>query len=383
MAEPAHHLPRNARLASQAQVPIMKIFRSYSARAFIFMAAALCLVPILDKSHIATLATAARTQLSGHPATLASDLKSEWIPSEEVRFVLQQDMNASFFFVEDEPKNGIDPVRAFLLRAEKNIRSLFHHLLFLPGCEEREQVEQWGNSCVSVKTGREQIVLDVGCNRGWYSFMAAAYGHRVHAFDPQPHCRTLFSASVLVNGFHELVTFTNAFVTDKPGGTMEVRRRTGCMGGFPNNNHAGYADRFRKPLDRLPGANETVVVHGVSLDDMFDARKHDVLLLKMDVEGFESHALASAKRLLAGGGVRNIVVEFNLPMMSRQAEGIHAMKDRSLQLVRQLTQEYGYKAKASHKGDWRRQQPMTTDEWEKLFTKDRDAFGTIDAWFYK
>lgn len=314
---------------------------------------------------------------------LAENLKALWIPSEDVKFVLQKDMNATFFFVEDDPGRGIDPVRSFLLRAEKNIRELFHHLLYTPGCAAREKSEKWGNSCVNTTDHRHQIVVDVGSNRGWYSLMAAAYGHHVYAFDPQPHCHTLLSASILINGFSHLINFTNAFVSDSPGNVVEVKRRTGCMGGFPNNNHAGYADRFRKPLERLPGANQKVPVGSVSLDDMFNPEKHDVVLLKMDVEGFESHALASANRLLKSGAIRNIILEFNLPMMSRQPEGIANMKKKSLQLINRLTEEYGYTAKSSHKGSWKTQAPMTMHEWEQLFTQRRDSFSTVNVWFYR
>ncbi|KAI0565322.1 S-adenosyl-L-methionine-dependent methyltransferase [Gracilaria domingensis] len=363
---------------------LKKAIRLRLNRVLILIASGLFLILVLNNLPLVQIVTATTTRASsGIPSSLADDLKAEWLPSEDVTFVLQRDMNATFFFVEDDPKHGIDPVRSFLLRAETNIRSLFHHLLYRPGCEAREELEQWGNSCAEGDGKREQVVIDVGCNRGWYSLMAAAYGHRVYAFDPQPHCRTLLSASVLVNGFHDLVTFTHAFVTDKDGETMEVRRRTGCMGGFPNNNHAGYADTFRKPLDRLPGANDKVTVEGVSLDDVFDAGRHDVLLLKMDVEGFESHALASGKRLLEGGAVRNIILEFNLPMMSRQPEGLESMKDRSIKLVRQLVKDYGYKAKSSHKGSWKAQKEMTMQEWEQLFSKQGNTFVTIDAWFYK
>ncbi|CAN8061629.1 unnamed protein product [Agarophyton chilense] len=353
-------------------------------RVVVFIALGLYLIPTFCNSSIINSKTSSSTRDSPtSPSLLADDLKADWLPSEDVTFVLQQDMNATFFFVEDDPKHGIDPVRSFLLRAEENVRGLFHHLLYRPGCETRENVEKWGNSCPPVDGRREQVVIDVGCNRGWYSLMAAAYGHRVYAFDPQPHCRTLLSASVLVNGFHDLVAYKHAFVTDKSGETMQVRRRTGCMGGFPNNNHAGYADKFRKPLDRFPGANDTVTVEGISLDDLFDAERHDVVLLKMDVEGFESHALASGRKLLERGAVRNIVLEFNLPMMSRQQEGIERMKERSITLVRQLMEDYGYKSKGSHKGSWHKQQEMTTEEWKQLFAKERDMFVTIDAWFYK
>lgn len=310
----------------------------------------------------------------------ANATKHSWIPGEDVTFVLQEDFNATFFFVEDNPGKGIDPVRAFLLRAEKNVRSLFHHLLYRPGCAEREQEDPWGAGCVTTTDNRQQIVLDVGSNRGWYSLVSASYGHRVYCFDPQPHCRTLLSSEIVMNGYSDLITFTHAFVTDIPNFSMDVMMRTGCMGGFPNNNEQGYADRFRKPLDRLEGANKTMAVGSVVLDDMFDGSKHDILLLKMDVEGHEIHALATAKKLLEKRAIRNIIIEFNIPMMGRQKEGLVEMKRLVLNLIKSLMNEYGFKAKSSHKGDWRRQSVMKVEEWDRLFTT---SFLTVDAWFFQ
>jgi len=76
-------------------------------------------------------------------------------------------------------------------------------------------------------------------------------------------------------------------------------------------------------------------------------------------------------------------MEFNIPMMGRQPEGLNAMKGRSLALVSKLLTEYKYRSKASHKGAWVAQKEMTLQEWQGLFTLEKDAFVTIDAWFYK
>ncbi|KAI0558173.1 S-adenosyl-L-methionine-dependent methyltransferase [Gracilaria domingensis] len=326
----------------------------------------------------------ARTgNLSGIPPSLADDLKAEGLSSENVTFVLQNDMNATFFFVEDDPKRNMDPARADLLNTEENVRSLFHHLLFRPACRMREEIKQWGNSCAKRDENREQVVIDVGCNRGYYSLMAATYGSRVYAFDPQPHCTTLLSASVFANGLQDLVKLKNAFLTNKTGETIEVRRGAGCSSTFRNDNHYGYADAFGKALDPISGANLTVTVGGVSLDDLFDADRHDVLLLKVDVEWFLSHALASGKKLLERGAVRNIVLDFNLSMITRHEGSLEVVKDKSMHLVRQLMDEYRYKSKGSHKGNWEMQEEMRVEDWETLLSKEESKPISTDAWFYK
>lgn len=316
--------------------------------------------------------------------SFAESTKAEWIPGEHVRVVLQQDLNATFFFVEDDAGEGIDPIRSFLMSAEGTIRELFHHLLFRPGCSDREQREHWGAACVSSTVdARKQVVLDVGANRGYYSLLAASYGHLVYSFDPQPHCASLLKATVVFNGYEDRIFFHHRYVSDQPDKAIQVRKRTGCTGTFPNDNHDGWADSFRKPLETYDTANNVVQVSGVALDNLFDPKLHDVLLLKMDIEGHETHALASAKKLLEGNAVRNIVVEFNLPMLGRQADGIVKMKTQTVELIKWLMNDLGYACKGSHKGHWKVQEEMALREWEELFALERDMFVTIDAWFFK
>lgn len=374
---PEHHEPGFANLSSPE-----KSQRQIKRASVVLFAASILLTFIVlsnltfRQNYLTSLVTTAP------PSKLAISQKRNWITGEDVTFILQEDMNATFFFVEDDPTRGIDPIRNFLLGKEKVVRSLFHHLLFLPGCVEREQEKPYGTSCPKMSDTHQNVVLDVGSNRGWYSLMSAAYGHTVYSFDPQPHCKTLLTASIIMNGFDDLITFIHAFVTDITQFSLPVKRRTGCMGGFPNNNHEGYADRFRKPLDRLPGANETVTVGSVRLDDLFDPKTHMILLMKMDVEGHELHALASAKRLLKARAIQNIVMELNMPMMSRQKEGKDEMKRKMLALITELITEHGFKSKSSGRGHWSAQKPMTLEEWRGLFTVERDAFFTLDVWFY-
>lgn len=258
-------------------------------------------------------AAATSTVASRADAELATNFRANWFEGEELKFVLQHDKQASFLFVEDAPEDGIDPIRGFLLRAEEHLRDLFHHLLYMPNCLEREQTAAapYGAACApESQPGKSRVVIDVGCNRGYYTFMAASYGHTVHAFDAQHHCSLLTGAAILMNGFSDTVKFTNAFVTNDTSLRVDVKRRTGCVGTFPNGGEWG--ERFRMPHDKHPGASKTVSVGAVSLDDLFSPQTHDVLLLKVDVEGAETNVFSSAEHLIEGGAVRNIAVELNV-----------------------------------------------------------------------
>lgn len=311
--------------------------------------------------------------------SLAKRVRGAWLLNENVTIVLNHDQNSSFFFIEDRPQGGIDPIRAFLHSSESTIRELYHHLLFEPNCRSRDKDNAWGAVCASRENSRERIVVDVGANRGYYTLLSATYGHRVLAFDPQPHCVTLLEMSVLINGFEHSVEVHNKYVSDNPKEKMEVRKRTGCTGTFPNDNDSGWADGFRAPLRVLPGADDIVYVDGVALDDIISADAHDILLLKVDVEGFETHVFNSAKKLISAGAIHNIVFEINAPMLKRMPEGLKKGKERVIRLIKWLSEDLGYKSKCSGRGHWKYQTSMNVSEWSEIILSD--GLVTVDAWF--
>lgn len=310
---------------------------------------------------------------------LAEKVHTEWLRGESLEFRRIDDYNASFVFVADAPDKGIDAIESFLLRAESHVRSLFHHLLFMPGCESREEQERWGIGCVVQSSGsKERLFLDVGSNRGYYTLMSASYGHRVISFDPQPHCVQMLNAEVLLGGFSDRVIVKNAFVGAK-NETRTVTRRTGCMGGFPGNE-GPWADRHRKAHEKFDGAQDKISVTTKSLDEMFSRETHDILLLKIDTEGSEIDVFASAWKLLKGRAIRNIIVEFNSPKMAQRPEGLAAARLSALKIVKELA-SLGYSSKGSHRGSYMSQTEMTLTDWDRLLHPS-STFVTVDAWFF-
>lgn len=318
------------------------------------------------------------------PCTCSSarELKSLWVPEEIITVVLHQDINATFFFVEDNPAGGIDPIRNFLLNHEESIRALFHYLLKDScGIEKPPNLGRWGTRCPPEdNSGRSRLVVDVGANRGFYTFLSAALGHRVLSFDPQPHCASLLTLAVALNGFDCQIEFHNKYVSNKPDEKMVSYKRTGCVGTYPNDNDNGWGSYFRRPLTSIPGANDEIEISGVSLDDLLSPSTHDIILLKIDVEGHESHVFQSAEKLIDGGAVQNILVELNMPMMKRQVEGFDIIKKRTLSWIRWIL-KLGFKCKGSHLGHWTSQDPQPMRHWEQLM--EDGGFVTADMWCYK
>lgn len=303
-------------------------------------------------------------------------LTNEWLDNEKVTIVLQKELNTSFFFVDDNPEGGIDPIRAFLQRAESNVRELYHHLLYVPNCSKNDEDGTWGAVCH--KEEERQLVVDIGANRGYYTLLAAAYGHNVITFEPQPHCSVLLRACILLNGFQKRINLKSKFVSTDNSSILKVKRRTGCTGTFPNDNDDGWAENFRRPLKVLHGADDEVIVHSTRLDEVVSEGKI-ISLLKIDVEGFENKVIESGRSLFINKNVKNLLMELNIPMLKKQEGGWGEMKDKTLKLIAWLY-SLGYQSKISVKGHWKSQTTMKLPEWKALL--DEATFVTLDAWFF-
>ena len=135
------------------------------------------------------------------------------------------------------------------------------------------------------------LVLDVGANLGYFSLLAAAHGCRVRAFEPSPGLAEIVRASVALNGFGELVTVVNAGVGAAPG-TMRF---------------AAAADpSISRVVADEPATAHLPLLPIVALADEID---EDVLLVKMDTEGFEPYALQGLLPACAAHRIEHIVVE--------------------------------------------------------------------------
>lgn len=124
-----------------------------------------------------------------------------------------------------------------------------------------------------------------------------------------------------------------------------------------------------------------VSVEGVQLDSIFDSSKHDILLMKVDVEGFESRVFVSAKNLIENGAVRNLIFEINVPMMSKSKGGYEVEKRRLMNFIKWFMEDLGYQSKVSLRGSWTHQSPMNVKDWVDLLREP--TFTTGDCWFYK
>ena len=208
------------------------------------------------------------------------------------------------------------------------------------------------------------LIIDIGANYGWYTLYARALGCKVVVFEPVPAYAAVVRAGLAANpGFasgvelHENV----AYYTRGDVYTLNVPRPER----YTQHGMTGMSGRIGL-LKGYP-SSETIQVNAssVRVDDLVPAGT-DVCLLKADIEGYEAHALAGARRLLGGGTVRTLMLELTRGGHPDQRERMGA--DNVLMLrrleklgytVRQVPNHI-YLANASLPGrvaDWRRYGP--------------------------
>jgi FkbM family methyltransferase len=153
---------------------------------------------------------------------------------------------------------------------------------------EAPQLEDFAALCVS---HRVDYFLDIGANAGVYSVLLAKknLGGEIVAFEPDPGNRARLTANIAANHLQKKVLVVPNAVGDKDGEVMLMEA------GRHNRGESWIAHPDKPPEEALGVA--THVVRQIRFDDVF-AIAGKIILVKMDVEGSEFHALAGMERTL-------------------------------------------------------------------------------------
>lgn len=153
---------------------------------------------------------------------------------------------------------------------------------------EAEQLEDFATICRTQSVDR---FLDIGANAGVYSIMLAVkgLGGEIIAFEPDPGNRARLLANISANGLQQRIRVVEDAVGDKPGEVV-------LMEAGSHNRGESWIAHPDKPPEEAPGV-ASHVVRQIRFDDEF-AIAGKTLLIKMDVEGSEFHALAGMERTL-------------------------------------------------------------------------------------
>ena len=154
---------------------------------------------------------------------------------------------------------------------------------------------------------RGDLVADVGANVGSYTVLAAgACGARVHSFEPVSATFEDLRNNVTLNRLDDRVVARNVAV-GASGGSVEVSRDLDTV------------NRVVSKRSDVGVAVETVPQ--VRLDDELEEVP---VVVKIDVEGFESQVLEGMPRLLASDELLAVIMELNASGMR------YGVEDRAL-----------------------------------------------------
>jgi FkbM family methyltransferase len=126
------------------------------------------------------------------------------------------------------------------------------------------------------------VVLDVGACLGYYSLLAAKYGARVYAFEPDPTILPYLMTNITKNSFQDrIVTVSKA-----------VSNAKGLMPFFLHDCAA-----LNSLFDRSGEVKQTVQVELITIDE-FLGDSVQVDIVKMDIQGAELYALEGMERMI-------------------------------------------------------------------------------------
>ncbi|HYI27855.1 MAG TPA: FkbM family methyltransferase [Bradyrhizobium sp.] len=156
------------------------------------------------------------------------------------------------------------------------------------GIWEGDQLEDLARVCA---TRNADYFFDIGANSGFYSVMFARKGvvPQVIAFEPDPGNYAHLLANLHVNNLAPKVR-TFPFAVGAQAGEVELMEAGG------HNRGESWIAHPDKPPEEAPGV-ATHKVRQVRFDDEF-AIAGKTLVIKMDVEGSEFHALKGMERTL-------------------------------------------------------------------------------------
>ena len=151
------------------------------------------------------------------------------------------------------------------------------------------------------------LVLDVGANLGFFGLLSAHRGFRTIAFEMQPLMQQCIAISQCMypDTLAELLVVVPGVVSELDGEPYAVQKplKGGNLGGIAVGCDSGRPE----DCDSVLGKRIDTSVREIARERGWSER---VAIMKLDVEGFELHAILSMTRLLEAGLVDNIAMEF-------------------------------------------------------------------------
>jgi FkbM family methyltransferase len=135
------------------------------------------------------------------------------------------------------------------------------------------------------RSPEDGIVMDVGANVGFFSLLSASMGFRVILFEPNPTPFMFIKLNIALNGLQNRITAKNLGL-DKTAGSFHI------------NDGADWAT--------VSVAENGILVNTTTLRNEIH---EDIVLLKIDVEGYEDNVLQRFDDILSKYTIENIILE--------------------------------------------------------------------------
>ena len=134
-----------------------------------------------------------------------------------------------------------------------------------------------------------KLVVDVGANIGYFSFIAALSGCRVISFEPVHYNVRQIERTMQRNNLPNWRVYRNA-VSSVTGGVVHLHTTDGRVNAGNHKIRPGGSDH----------------AYTVRLDDVI---KEDIAFMKIDVEGYEAFVVSGARDLFCKYTVNAVVLE--------------------------------------------------------------------------
>lgn len=140
---------------------------------------------------------------------------------------------------------------------------------------------------------QEDVFADIGANIGSYTILASGHiGAKSFSFEPVPSTFFHLKNNVLINNLLDKVSAFNVGLGSEQG-NIEFTSSLDTV------NHVA-----------IKGEPDTIKVPIETFDNVFENQKLPILL-KIDVEGFETEVIKGASKALAQNDLKAIIIELN------------------------------------------------------------------------
>lgn len=207
------------------------------------------------------------------------------------------------------PKQGERTARVFGYDMRLDLGEAIQRWIYLGAFEPQETaaVQRW--------LGPGMTFLDVGANVGYYTLLAASRvggSGRVFAVEPSPYAYQRLTDTVRSNDLTQVWTLQMGL--SSAAGELPLYVPPVSDGFHSPTMSAGWETTVKVPVRRLD-------------DCLDDWGVETVDLVKLDVEGHESHILEGASGALSSGRIRAILCEFNDHWLRQQGSSPEALYD--------------------------------------------------------